>query len=150
METKEIIRELRAKQGLSQEELAQRVYVTRQAVSRWENGETVLVVSGADLMNGTPILDVKPYLAFTDAHPDAVGGFADARRDYRLQVRFPEELLEKLPKDKHASILEILSEDPRPAYQKDPDRVYGFPFAGMDVRFRVRDGVLTVCEIERL
>ena len=113
-----------------------------------ENGEAVLVVSGADLMDGTPILDIKPYLPFTDSHPDAVGGFADKRFDYRLKVVFPDELLLKLPKDKHAAILEILKEDPRPAYQNDPDRVYGFPFAGHEICFTVKDDTLTVQWVE--
>ena len=113
-----------------------------------ENGEAVLVVSGADLMDGTPILDIKPYLPFTDSHPDAVGGFADKRFEYRLEVAFPDELLSKLPKDKHAAILEILAEDPRPAYQDDPDRVYGFPFAGHEICFTVKDGTLTVLWVE--
>lgn len=113
-----------------------------------ENGEAVLIVSGADLMNGTPILDIKPYLPFTDSHPDAVGGFADKRFEYRLEVAFPDELLSKLPKDKHAAILEILAEDPRPAYQDDPDRVYGFPFAGHEICFTVKDGTLTVLWVE--
>jgi len=113
-----------------------------------ENGETVLVVSGADLMNGTPIYDIKPYLPYTDSHPDAIGGFADEKFDYRLKVEFPQELLEKLPKDKHSSILEILSEDPRPAYQNDPERVYGFPFAGHEICFRVENGTLTVVWVE--
>lgn len=122
--------------------------VKLECVRTEENGETVLVVSGADLMNGTPILDIKPYLPFTDAHPDAVGGFADEKLDYRLKVNFPKELLEKLPADKHSSILEILSEDPRPAYQKDPDRVYGFPFAGHEICFSVKDATLTVVWVE--
>lgn len=113
-----------------------------------ESGESVLVVSGADLMDGTPILDIKPYLPFTDAHPDAVGGFADEKFGYRLKVEFPRELLEKLPTDKHEAILEILAEDPRPAYQNDPTRVYGFPFAGREICFRVENDTLTVVWVE--
>ena len=114
-----------------------------------ENGETVLVVSGADLMDGTPILDVKPYLAFTDAHPDAVGGFADARLSYHLSVDFPEELLLRIPEERREALLEILAEDPRPAYQRDAERVYGLPFAGWEIGFRVENDVLHVERVER-
>ncbi|MBO5269788.1 MAG: tRNA (N6-threonylcarbamoyladenosine(37)-N6)-methyltransferase TrmO [Clostridia bacterium] len=113
-----------------------------------ESGNLRLLVSGADLMNGTPILDIKPYLPFTDAHPDAVGGFADARFSYRLKVDFPESLLQILPEDRRDAVLEILAEDPRPSYQKDPERVYGFPFAGHEICFSVRDDVLTVLHVE--
>ena len=113
-----------------------------------ENGETVLVVSGADLMDGTPILDVKPYLAFTDAHPDAVGGFADARLSYHLSVDFPEELLLRIPEERREALLEILAEDPRPAYQRDAERVYGLPFAGFEIRFRVDGDRLFVESVE--
>lgn len=113
-----------------------------------ESGETVLVVSGVDLLDGTPILDIKPYLPFTDVHTDAIGGFADEKLSYRLRVDFPAELLEKLPPDKREAATEILAEDPRPAYQKDPDRVYGFPFAGHEICFSVKDGVLTVVWVE--
>ena len=113
-----------------------------------KSGETVLIVSGADLMNGTPILDIKPYLPFTDSHPDAVGGFANKHLSYQLDVVFPEELLTKLPKEKHDSILEILREDPRPAYQNDPERVYGFSFSGHEICFRVEDNTLTVVWVE--
>ena len=110
----------------------------------------VLVISGADLMNGTPIYDIKPYLPFTDSHPDAVGGFSDPVKDYHLEVVFPKEWLSFIPENKRAALHTVLSQDPRPAYQNDPDRVYGFEFAGFDVRFRVNNGVLTVCEIVRL
>lgn len=110
----------------------------------------VLVVAGADLMDQTPILDIKPYLPYTDSRPDATGGFAQDVFDYRLEVVFPEEWLCMVPKDKHEAIMEILAEDPRPAYQEDPERIYGVAFAGVDVRFRVRDGILTVCEVEKL
>jgi len=109
----------------------------------------VLEVFGADLMDGTPILDIKPYLPFTDSHPDAAGGFADAVLDYALSVAFPEELLFKIPEDRRAGLLEILAEDPRPSYQNDAGRVYGFLFAGFEVRFTVADGVLTVRSVEK-
>ncbi len=107
-----------------------------------------LVVSGADLMDGTPILDIKPYLPFADAKPDASGGFAEPLREYALQVEFPEPLLSKVPPQYRAPLKEILAQDPRPAYQQDPTRVYGFPFADLEIRFTVRDGILTVVAVE--
>ena len=107
----------------------------------------VLHVRGADLLDQTPILDIKPYIRYTDCHPDAVSGFADRVKDYRLEVVFPEVLLEKLPKSKRAAAVKILEEDPRPAYQNDPTRRYGTAFAGWDIRYHVRDRVLTVCEV---
>ena len=110
----------------------------------------VLTVSGADLMDGTPIYDIKPYLPHTDCHPDALGGFADQFVDYALDVVFPEEWLAMIPEDKREALCGILAQDPRPSYIDDPERVYGFNFLDMDVRFRVQDGVLTVCEIEKL
>ena len=109
---------------------------------------TVLHISGADLMDGTPIFDIKPYLAFTDSHPDAVGGFADERFDYRLHVEFPEELLAKIPENKRTALLSVLEGDPRPQYIRDPERLFGFEFAGFEIRFTVKDGVLSVKEIE--
>lgn len=110
----------------------------------------VLHVLGADLMDGTPIYDIKPYVPHADCRPEATGGFSTPVKDYALEVVFPEEWLAYIPEEKRSALCEVLSQDPRPAYQNDPDRVYGFPFAGMDVRFRVRDGALTVCEIEKL
>lgn len=109
---------------------------------------TVLHVSGADLMDGTPIYDIKPYLPYTDSHPDAVGGFADAHVDDRLTVEFPDELLARVPAEKQAALMGILEQDPRPAYHNDPERVYGVAFGRQNIRFRVRGGVLTVCEVE--
>lgn len=108
---------------------------------------TVLLISGADLMDKTPIYDIKPYLSFTDSHPDAVDGFAGERRAYRLAVEFADGLIELIPEDKRAPLTAALAEDPRPAYLIDPALPYGFEFAGLDVRFRVKDGVLTVYEI---
>ena len=107
-----------------------------------------LVVAGADLMDGTPILDIKPYLPFADAKPDASGGFAEPLREYALQVEFPEALLSKVPPQYRAPLREILAQDPRPAYQQDPTRVYGFSFADLEIRFTVRDGILTVVAVE--
>ena len=109
---------------------------------------TVLVVRGADLMDGTPIFDVKPYIPYADAHPDARSGFApDAGQT--LDVRIPDEQSLKVPESKRAALRGVLANDPRPRYQKDPDRVYAMDFADLTVRFAVKDGVLTVTEIER-
>ena len=106
-----------------------------------------LTVSGADLMHGTPIYDIKPYLPHIDSHPEARGGFALPAAAHRLEVRFPEVWLEKVPESLRAGLIEVLAQDPRPSYQHDADRVYGFPFAGLEVRFTVDGEVLTVCEI---
>ena len=110
----------------------------------------VLHVAGADLMDGTPILDIKPYLPFTDSHPDAIGGFSDPVRDYALEVVFPDQWLNQVPQRLREPVLGLLAQDPRPSYQNDPERVYGVAFGGYDFRFRVRDGILTVCEVEKL
>lgn len=107
----------------------------------------VLHISGADLMDNTPIYDIKPYLPFTDSHPEAVGGFADPLKDYTLEVVFPEEWLNMIPEVKRETLIGVLAQDPRPSYQKDPNRIYGFEFVGFDIRFTVRSNVLTVCEI---
>ena len=110
----------------------------------------VLHVAGADLMDGTPILDVKPYLPYTDSHPEAIGGFADPVREYHLEVIFPEDLMSQVPKHLQEPVLGLLAQDPRPSYQNDPDRLYGVAFGNYDFRFHVKDGVLTVCEVEKL
>ncbi len=111
---------------------------------------TVLLVSGADLMDGSPIYDIKPYLSFTDSHPQAKNGFADAHLDYALEVEFEEPWLSMIPEAKRAALLGSLAQDPRPAYRDAPDERYGFEFAGFDVRFFVKDGVLRVCEVVKL
>ena len=107
----------------------------------------VLLVSGADLMDGTPILDIKPYLPYGDCHPDAVGGFASAPAGAVLEVEIPPSLLAQVPEDRREALIGVLAQDPRPHYQKDSDRVYGFGFAGLEVRFTVSEGHLTVREI---
>ncbi len=107
----------------------------------------VLIVSGADMMDGTPIYDIKPYLPYVDSVPEAVGGFTDEKAGYHLQVDFPPELLARVPKDMQEALLGVLAQDPRPAYQHDDERVYGLPYAGLDVKFRVQGGVLTVLDI---
>ena len=108
----------------------------------------VLVVSGADLMDGTPILDVKPYLPYADAHPEALGGFTGNVGGKVLEVKFPAELLAKVPEDKRDALIGVLSRDPRPSYQHDPDRVYGMAFAGLEVHFSVDGDVLHVRSVE--
>lgn len=112
-----------------------------------KNGEPVLVVSGADLLDGTPIYDIKPYLPYTDSHPDAKGGFGEAHREDGITVIFPEDLKRQLPEDLRQTVFEVLSQDPRAAYNKKSDYVYGMSYAGYDIRFVVEDGVLIVKEI---
>ena len=107
----------------------------------------VLHVSGADLMDGTPIYDIKPYLPHVDSHPEAVGGFASPLKDYALEVDFPENLLSLIPLERHEALLGVLANDPRPSYQNDSERIYGFEFAGYEIRFTVREAVLSVCEV---
>jgi len=106
-----------------------------------------IVVEGADLMDGTPIYDIKPYLSFTDSHPDAKNGFAAAHIDDKIEVDFPGELLEKIPQEKRDALIAALALDPRPSYQEDPELPYGMPFAEWDVRFCVKDGVLRVFDV---
>ena len=108
---------------------------------------TVLVVAGADLMDGSPIYDVKPYLSFTDSHPEAKNGFAADHADERLPVEFPEKLLCRIPEEKRPALLASLSLDPRPGYLTDRRDPYGFAYAGMDVRFFVEDGVVKVFDV---
>lgn len=112
-----------------------------------ENGEPVLIVSGADLLDGTPIYDIKPYLPYTDSHPDACGSFGEAHKEDCITVIFPDELKRQLPLELQQTVFEVLSQDPRAAYNKKPDYVYGMSFAGYDIRFVVADGVLTVKEV---
>ena len=107
----------------------------------------VLHVSGADMVDKTPIYDIKPYIPYTDSHPEAVGGFSDSLKDYTLEVVFPEQLLRIIPKEKREGLLGVLAHDPRPSYQNDSNRIYGLEFAGFDVRFTVRGTVLSVCQV---
>ena len=109
----------------------------------------VLHVTGADLLDGTPIYDVKPYIPYADAHPEALGGFTDRTPRNRLEVRCPEALLARVPEEKREALLGVLAEDPRPSYQNDPDRVYGMTFAGMEVRFVAAGDLLTVLDIQK-
>ena len=110
---------------------------------------TVLHVGGADLMDGTPIFDIKPYIPYGDCHTDATGGFTDHAGDFLLKVDFPEDLLNKLPVNKQDAAIKVLSHDPRPSYQRKPDRIYGLTFAGYDIRFRVQEDILTVVEVTK-
>ena len=112
-----------------------------------EPDSPVLYVEGADLMNGTPIYDIKPYLPYADSHLDAKGGFTDHIRDYRLQVEFPEELIKEIPTGQREALLEVLANDPRPRYQNRPDKVYGLAYGHKDIHFQVRDDILTVCDV---
>lgn len=110
---------------------------------------TALRVSGADLMNGTPIYDIKPYLPYTDSHPEAVGGFADEKLKEFLKVDFPPELLKLIPENKKSAVLELLSEDPRPHYIADSDRIFGFDFAEFEIKFKVENNLLTVVDVKQ-
>lgn len=111
---------------------------------------TVIHISGADLMDGTPIFDIKPYIPYGDCHPEATGGFTDTADSYLLSVDFPEQFLNILPDDKRSAAIGVLSHDPRPSYQKDSDRIYGITFAGFDIRFTVKDNKLTVIEVKQI
>ena len=111
---------------------------------------TVLHVGGADLMDGTPIFDIKPYIPYGDSHPDAIGGFTDTAKDFLLEVSFPAALLEKLPEDKRQAAIGVLSHDPRPSYQRSPGRSYGLTFAGFNIRFTVEGKLLTVSDVQKV
>lgn len=114
----------------------------------WEGEEAPkIIVSGADLMNGTPIYDIKPYLPYADAKPLARGGFGQEHKEDGIRVDFPEELLQRLPEGKRGAAMGVLRQDPRAAYNKQPDYVYGMAFAGWDIRFTVEDGVLQVRDV---
>ena len=118
-------------------------------MEKTEKYGTVLHVGGADLMDGTPIFDIKPYIPYGDSHPDATGGFTDTADDFLLNVIFPEDLLNLLPEGKREASIGVLSHDPRPSYQRKPGRVYGLTFAGFDIRFTVDDDILTVKEVQQ-
>ena len=117
-------------------------------VEQTKNGP-VLQIAGADLMDGTPIYDIKPYVPYADCHPDALGGFTTQADDFLLTVDFPTELLHKIPENRREALLAVLSHDPRPSYQSDPERIYGMEFAGFDIRFQVKEKNLCVTEVEK-
>ena len=121
--------------------------VTLLGVEQTADHGPVLHVGGADLMDGTPVFDIKPYIPYSDSHPDAKGGFTDTAGDFLLQVEFPDALLQKIPQDKRDAAIGVLSHDPRPSYQRKPGRVYGLTFAGFDIRFTVEQDILTVIEV---
>ena len=112
-----------------------------------ENGP-VLHILGADLMNGTPIYDIKPYVTYSDCIPEAIGGFSEKVKDYRVEVVIPEVWMNRIPQEKQPLLTAILEQDPRPSYQEDPERVYGMEYGGMEVKFCVSQGVLTVVSVE--
>lgn len=109
----------------------------------------VLHISGADLMDGTPIYDIKPYLPYTDSHPDARSGFAVRPAEQLLTVRYDDDVLAQVPEQLRASLLDILAHDPRPQYHDNPDRIYGMAFANMEVKFRVQDTTLTLLSVTK-
>lgn len=115
-----------------------------------EKQGTVIHIGGADLMDGTPIFDIKPYIPYSDSHPHALGGFTDIAGDFLLEVDFPPALLQLLPPDKQQAAIGVLSHDPRPSYQHQPDRIYGMQFAGYDIRFTVAENILSVCSVHKI
>ena len=124
--------------------------VKLEAVEQTSDEGIVLIVSGADMLDGTPIYDIKPYLAYVDSHPDATDGFAEKVRDYALNVVFCKELLSKIDISRQKSIIQILEQDPRPSYQNDPEREYGMKFADYEIFFKVDGDILTVTRVESL
>ncbi len=110
----------------------------------------ILVVSGADIMDGTPIYDIKPYIPYADSRPDARGSFADEHASDSLKVDISDELLALIPADKRDTLIGVLSQDPRPAYQNDPERIYGFKYSGFEVKFKVSDGIIKVKSIDKI
>ena len=117
-------------------------------VEKRENEGDVLIVSGADLLDGTPILDIKPYLPFADCKTDATGGYADEHEHHALQVVFPQDLLARVAEEKRLGLQECLADDPRPSYQDDPDRIYGMRFGIYEIKFRVVGEILTVLNVD--
>jgi len=111
---------------------------------------TVLHVGSADLMDGTPIFDIKPYIPYSDCKSDATGGFTSNADDFLLEVIFPDDLLQKIPQSKRSAAIGVLSHDPRPSYQRKPGRIYGLTFAGFDIRFTVEEDTLTVVEVTKI
>ena len=124
--------------------------VKLEAIEQRPDVGPVLIVRGADLMDGTPIYDIKPYIPYSDAHPEALGGFTDSANAFLLEVKCQKSLLEVVPEEKRSALLGVLSHDPRPSYQHDPDRVYGLDFAGCNVKFTVRENTLQVERITKI
>ncbi len=124
--------------------------VKLEEIRKTENEGTVLIVSGADLMNGTPIYDIKPYLPFSDSVEDAAGGFAEENFGRRLEVIFPDIELSKIEESKRQSVISLLAEDPRPAYTDDPERIFGFFFGKWEIKFTVKEKILTVISVKNI
>jgi len=124
--------------------------VRLQRVEMDEKLGPVIYVRGADLMNNTPIVDIKPYIPYADSHPEASSGIFQEVEKIRLQVEIPQEFLQRIPAENLEALKEVLAEDPRPSYQKDPERIYGLSFARLNIRFRVEEDRLTVLEVEDL
>ena len=121
--------------------------VKLESVEKTDNEGTVLIVSSADLMNGTPIYDIKPYIPYSDCIPNATGGYAEAHSGDKAEVEIADALLERLPQDKRKALIEVLKDDPRPAYQHDEERIYGFPFAGFEIKFKANENAISVIDI---
>lgn len=119
-------------------------------IEKTEKYGCVIRVSGADLLDGTPIYDIKPYLPYVDSHPEASNGFALDEKEGRLEVEISDELIKIIPPEKQAALKAVLAQDPRPGYQNIPDRIYGIEFAGFDIRFKVGSNLLTVIEINNI
>ena len=122
--------------------------VKLEAVEQTKSEGLVLIVSGADLLDGTPIFDIKPYIAYSDCHTDAVSGFAEPVREYHLNVAFCKDLLSKIDISKQNAVIKILEQDPRPSYQNNPDREYAMKFADYEIFFKVDGDLLTVTRVE--
>lgn len=119
-----------------------------ESIEQTEKYGTVINILGADLMDGTPIYDIKPYLPHSDCITEAVGGFSDEVKDYSLKVEIPDQIKERFDGQFIETVTEILANDPRPSYHQDPERIYGFPYAGYEIKFRVQNDLLTVVEIK--
>ena len=117
-------------------------------VKHTENEGTVLLVGGADLLSGTPIYDIKPYLAFTDSHPDAVGGFADAVKEYEIEVEISDAARQKLDESERWKLVALLRQDPRPSYKSEDEKIYGMKLGGKEIKFKYENCKLIVTEIE--
>lgn len=115
-----------------------------------KNNGCVIHVSGADLMDSTPIYDIKPYLPYTDSHPKAAAGFTDKAQFVELSVHIPPEFKSDIPNDIYNSLVDVLAHNPRPSYQHNPERIYGLAFAGLEIKFTINENLLTVCEIEKI
>lgn len=121
--------------------------VKLEKVEKNSEGGCVLVVSGADIMNGTPVYDIKPYIPYTDSIPNAKGGFSSQVNEYSINVEIPETLLERVNENKREALKQLLADDPRPSYQNDPERIYGFYFADYEIKFKVQNEILKVIDI---